>query len=122
MNWVLVAIGSAIGGLLRYALARLLPPGDGWPLATLTANLAGCFAIGVLYAWIAARGANAENVRLFWMTGVLGGFTTYSAFALESSVLGSAGNVALALGYVAVTVVGCIALAFAGRAFGSLWW
>jgi CrcB protein len=123
VTWALVALGSAIGGTLRYALARFISPGSsGWPIATLSANLTGCFAIGLLYAWIAARGVNAENARLFWMTGVLGGFTTYSAFALESSVMGSSGNVALALIYVTVTVIGCIALAFAGRALGSLWW
>ncbi len=123
MTWWLVALGSAVGGVLRYALARFMPMGSGgWPSATLLANGLGCFAIGLLYAWIAARGANAENARLFWMTGVLGGFTTFSAFALETSVLGSAGSVGLALAYVVATVVGCIALAFAGRALGALWW
>jgi CrcB protein len=123
MTWLLVALGSALGGVLRYALARFVPVGgSGWPIATLVANLAGCFAIGLLYAWIATRGANAENARLFWMTGVLGGFTTFSAFALEASVLGGSSSVALAVTYVAATVIGCVALAFAGRALGALWW
>ncbi len=48
----------------------------------------GSFAIGLLYMYVAARGASADNARLFWMTGVLGGFTTYSAFALESALAG----------------------------------
>jgi CrcB protein len=119
----LVALGSALGGVLRYGVARALPFGPGgWPVATLVVNLAGSFAIGLLYPWIAARGVSAENARLFWMTGVLGGFTTYSAFALETSLLSSAGSVGVAIAYTALTVAGCLALAIAGRALGGLWW
>jgi fluoride exporter len=84
---------------------------------TLTVNLIGSFAIGLLYAWISARGGpGAADARLFWMTGVLGGFTTYSAFALESTLLGFS---ATGFAYIAVTVVGCIALAWLGRFIGT---
>ena len=89
----LVGIGGALGSLIRYGAYRLWPmsPG-GWPVPTFTVNLLGSFAIGLLYMYVAGRGGTAENARLFWMTGVLGGFTTYSAFALESALLGFSGG------------------------------
>ena len=116
--WLLVAIGSASGGVLRYALARLLPTTSGqWPVSTLLANLLGCFAIGALAAALATRApADSEGLRLFWMTGVLGGFTTWSAFALESSIFLGGGLALRGMLYVLVTLVGCIGAAFAGRA------
>jgi CrcB protein len=113
MSWLLVAFGGALGSLARHGANRLWPasPG-GWPVPTLTVNLVGSFAIGLLYVYVAARGAAADNARLFWMTGVLGGFTTYSAFALESTLLGFT---ATGAAYVAVTVLGCLAAAWLGR-------
>jgi CrcB protein len=84
---------------------------------TLTVNLLGSFAIGLLYMYIAARGGSPDNARLFWMTGVLGGFTTYSAFALESALLGfSASGVA----YMAATVAGGLLAAFLGMKIGAV--
>ena len=103
---------------MRYGAYRLWPlsPG-GFPVPTFTVNLLGSFAIGLLYMYVAARGASADNARLFWMTGVLGGFTTYSAFALESALLGwSLTSVA----YVAATVIGCLLAAIAGLKMGTL--
>ena len=118
MSWLLVAAGGALGSVLRYGAARLWPasPG-GWPVPTLTVNLLGSFAIGLLYMYVAARGASADNARLFWMTGVTGGFTTYSAFALESSLLGFS---ATGIAYVLATVAGCLLLALLGMKTGSL--
>lgn len=115
-------MGSAIGGMLRYGVARVAPiaPG-GWAIGTLFVNLLGSFLIGLLYPWVAARGVSAENARLFWMTGVLGGFTTYSAFALETSLLGVSGNWTSAAGYTVITVAGCLFAALAGRALGGVW-
>ena len=119
MSWLLVALGGAVGSVARYAAYRMWPsaPG-GWPVPTLTVNLLGSFAIGLLYIWLSGRlGLGNDNARFFWMTGVLGGFTTYSAFALESSLLGfSAQGVA----YVLITVIGCIGLAWLGRLTGAL--
>jgi CrcB protein len=117
-GWILVAMGSAIGGAARYGCLRLWPvvPGQ-WPTATMTVNLAGSFLIGVLSVLVGLRGAAAaEPLRLFWMTGVLGGFTTYSAFALETVLLADSGAWPRALGYLTLTVLGCGAAAFAGRA------
>jgi CrcB protein len=66
--------------------------------------------------YVAARGASADNARLFWMTGVLGGFTTYSAFALETVLLGFTWTGAA---YVAATLVGCAASALLGVKIGA---
>ena len=118
MTWILVGLGGALGSVARYGAYRLWPvPAGGWPVATLVVNLAGSFAIGLLYMYVAARGASADNARLFWMTGVLGGFTTYSAFALETTLLGFSLTGAA---YVAATVVGCLVAAIVGMKTGTL--
>ena len=117
MTWLLVAIGGALGSVTRYGAYRLWPmaPG-GWPVPTFVVNLLGSFAIGLLYMYVAARGGSADNARLFWMTGVLGGFTTYSAFALESALLGFSMT---GVTYIAATVVGCLLAAVAGLKTGA---
>jgi len=118
MTWLLVALGGAVGSVARYGAYRLWPvAGGGWPVATLTVNVLGSFAIGLLYMYVAARGGSADNARLFWMTGVLGGFTTYSAFALETALLGFS---LTAVAYVAATVIGCLLAAILGIKIGTL--
>ncbi|MEO8017348.1 MAG: CrcB family protein [Pseudomonadota bacterium] len=118
MNWLWVGLGGALGSVARYGAYRLWPasPG-GWPVPTFTVNLLGSFAIGLLYMYVAARGASADNARLFWMTGVLGGFTTYSAFALEGALLGFS---MIGVLYVAATVFACLLAAVAGMKMGTL--
>lgn len=113
MNWLWVAIGGALGSMARYGVGRVWPttPG-GFPVPTVTVNLLGSFAIGLIYIWIITRAGGADTARLFWMTGVLGGFTTYSAFALESTLLGFSATGVL---YLLVTIVGCFGAAWAGR-------
>src|SRR5436190_1503170 len=115
MNWLLVGAGGALGSMARYGAYRMWPAG-GWPVPTFVVNLLGSFAIGLLYMYVAARGGSADNARLFWMTGVLGGFTTYSAFALESALLGFSMT---GVTYVAATVVGCLLAAAAGLKMGT---
>jgi fluoride exporter len=118
MSWLLVAFGGALGSVARYGAGRLWPatPG-GWPVPTLTVNVLGSFAIGLIYMYVAARGVSADNARLFWMTGVLGGFTTYSAFALESVSLGFS---AIGIAYVLATLVGCLLAALLGMKIGTV--
>ena len=120
--WVWVALGSAAGGVARFAVARLWPwmPGA-WPVATMVVNVVGSFLIGLLSVILTSRAAHPASVeaaRVFWMTGVLGGFTTYSAFALETVALGSEGEWSRAVLYVMITVVVCLFAAVAGRALG----
>ncbi len=118
MSWLLVAFGGALGSVLRHGAYRLWPasPG-GWPVPTLTVNVLGSFAIGLIYMYVAGRGASADNARLFWMTGVLGGFTTYSAFALETALLGFS---LTGVAYVVTTVIGCLAAAMLGLKAAAL--
>lgn len=75
-----VAVGGALGSLLRYGFQKAL--NLSFPTGTLTANLLGCFVAGCLWAW-AAKGLNAQ-AYLFLMTGFCGGFTTLSAFSVDS--------------------------------------
>jgi CrcB protein len=115
--WLAVALGSALGGVARHGVARLWPMVPGaWPVATMSVNIVGSFAIGLLAAFMARD--SGETARLFWMTGVLGGFTTYSAFALETVTLASAGAAGRAALYVAATVALCLVAAVAGRTLG----
>ena len=107
MIWTLaqVALGGALGSLARFAVqagsVRLLGPGV--PVGTLTVNVLGCFVIGLLFVWLTERGLMRAAPLL--MSGLLGGFTTFSAFSLDALVLWERGQVALAAGYVAASVV-----------------
>ena len=92
---LLIFLGGGLGAVLRH-LAGLLAPG---PLATMAINVAGSFLIGLLVAM------PAGNMRLFLAVGMLGGFTTFSAFSLEALELWQRGQTALALAYVLGSVI-----------------
>ena len=109
---LLVFVGGGLGSLLRY-LAGLAVGGT---LATLTVNVAGCFAIGLIAAAVPPV---AGNVRLFFLTGILGGFTTMSAFSLDALGLWQRGQPAPALAYVAASLLGSLAAVTAGAAIGT---
>ena len=85
-TWVMVMMGGALGTGARYGLSLVLqPPGtSGFPLGTLTVNLVGCLLIGVLAALMPDSSQFSTSTRLGLMVGVLGGFTTFSSFGLES--------------------------------------
>jgi fluoride exporter len=107
VTYLLAALGGALGSLARWSVVVALPRSSGgWPWATLAVNLLGCLLIGVLLAVLAARRPDDDRLRTFLGAGVLGGFTTYSAFAVEVADLLRAGVPVLAAGYVAVSVVG----------------
>ncbi|MEO0822241.1 MAG: fluoride efflux transporter CrcB [Pseudomonadota bacterium] len=95
-----VALGGAIGAAGRFAVGVLLtrPPG-GFPLATFTVNVVGSFAIGVLAVVLMERAGAFARWAPFLITGVLGGFTTFSAFALDSLFLIERGRIGTALAY-----------------------
>ena len=116
MNWLLVAGGGAIGSALRYGLALFVQRslGASWPFGTLAANVIGSFIIGCAYELLVAREVFSEEVRLFTMIGLLGGFTTFSAFSLETLLMFQEGDWLLAALYVVLSVVGCLLAVWAG--------
>lgn len=107
MGFVWVALGGALGSSARYGVnisaARLI--GDEFPWATLIVNVVGCFAMGVITALLQTKMPNDENTRLFLTTGVLGGFTTFSAFSLDFFNLLQRGQTPSAMGYLVASVV-----------------
>lgn len=116
-SFVLVALGGAIGSMLRYAASLLV--GRVWtgpfPLATLLVNVAGSLAMGLLIGLLArfAPAWHAE-ARLFAAVGVLGGFTTFSAFSLDAVGLLERGQFGPALVYVALSVALCLLALYLG--------
>ncbi|MCW2363338.1 MULTISPECIES: fluoride efflux transporter CrcB [Sphingobium] len=117
LNTVLVMIGGAIGAALRYQLGRasLRIMGPGYPWGTLAANVLGGLAMGLVAGWLAARyqGQQGEQIRLLVAVGLLGGFTTFSAFSLETMLMIERGEALNALGYVLLSVaasIGALAL------------
>lgn len=112
-NIFLVMGGGAVGAALRYQLGRFagqMAPGAAWPWGTFAANLIGGFVMGLLAGWL-ARGStvSGEPMRLLLGVGVLGGFTTFSAFSLETVLMIERGQIGLALGYALFSLVGAIA-------------
>jgi len=111
-NIFLVMGGGAVGAALRYQLGRFagqIAPGTAWPWGTFAANLIGGFAMGLLAGWLARGSATSgEPIRLLLGVGVLGGFTTFSAFSLETMLMIERGDILLASGYALASVIGAI--------------
>ena len=115
-----IALGSALGGVLRYLggavvhlwLARTFPWG------TLGVNVVGSTAIGIVWVLLAARGESGELARAFFIVGLLGGFTTFSSFSMETMLLLEQHGYARATGYVLASVCLCLAGAWTGIGVG----
>jgi len=117
-NILLVMSGGAVGALARYQLGRLaghMLPGASWPWGTFAANVLGGFAMGLLAGWLARfNTSSGEAVRLLLAVGVLGGFTTFSSFSLETVLMIERGQMAMALSYSLFSVVAAIAALIGG--------
>lgn len=126
-RFLIVAAGGALGAVARYGVGTLAGRlgASHWPWGTLTVNIVGGLLMGALTGWLAFRGGqHAESIRLFAAVGILGGFTTFSAFSLETALMIEKRQLALAGGYVAASVVLSILALFVGlmvarRAFGA---
>lgn len=121
-----MASGGAVGSAVRYAVSgfaqRLFASGGGavaaFPVGTLVVNVTGSLLIGVMAGLAESRAVFGADARLLLVTGVLGGYTTFSAFSLETLLLLRAGQTATALGSVGLQVLLGVAAAFAGFAAG----
>jgi CrcB protein len=122
VQWLLVFLGGGIGAVLRYELGGWVQghAGAAFPWGTFAVNALGCFAIGLLATAIDERHFGGLPVRTFLLPGLLGGFTTFSSFGLETWRLLEAGMLAAALGNAAASVLVCVAGVAAGVALGRL--
>ena len=124
MVYAWVAIGGALGSVARYAvsLGTVRWLGVGFPWGTLLVNVAGSFAIGLLAALVAADGRPllGADARAFLLVGVLGGFTTFSSFSLETLELVRGGALGAAALNVALSIVLCLTGAWLGFASAGL--
>ena len=115
---MLAVVGGALGSGARYLVnagaARWL--GVAFPWATLIVNIAGSFAMGLLVEYVILRHNGSPELRTFLATGILGGFTTFSAFSLDVATLADRGDLALAALYVFASVAVSIAALYAGIA------
>lgn len=116
----LVFLGSGIGGVLRYTLsiaiqARIGTGPSAFPLGTLTVNLLGGLVMGMMMAWFSAHLSVRDEVRLAVMVGLLGGFTTFSAFSKESLLLLQHGRMASCAIYITLSVIVSILAVWGGN-------
>jgi CrcB protein len=113
---LLVAIGGGVGAMLRYLVGRwsLVQFGPGLPFGTWLVNLSGALAMGLLAGWLARIDESGEHLRLLLGVGVLGGFTTFSAFSLEVVNMLIRGDLGLAAAYAVSSVAGSVLALFAG--------
>ena len=118
MLYLIVFLGAGIGGALRHGvnLAAARQFGFGFPFGTLIVNVAGSFLMGLLAGYFAFRPGLSQHLRLFLATGVLGGFTTFSAFSLDTALLVERHAYGLAAGYAVGSVAASVSALFFGLA------
>jgi fluoride exporter len=118
MQYALVFIGGGLGATMRHLInvtcIRCMPPGFPW--GTFLINITGSTVMGLIAGYLALKGQASQPWRLFLMTGILGGYTTFSAFSLDTALLYERGEVGLAAAYVAGSVALSVAGLFAGLA------
>jgi CrcB protein len=118
LNYFLVFIGGGLGSSLRHTINVVCTRcfGTAFPYHTFIINITGSAVMGLIAGYLAFKGEGSQPWRLFLMTGILGGYTTFSAFSLDAGLLYERGEIGLALLYVVGSVVLSIAGLFAGLA------
>jgi CrcB protein len=111
-----IALGGAFGAVARYFIARWsgMMLGEGFPWGTLTVNVVGCFAMGMLVELMSLAWSPSTEMRAFLTVGILGALTTFSTFSLDIAVLHGRGETLLAACYLLISVVASIVAIFAG--------
>lgn len=122
MTWLWIALGGAVGTLMRYGLHRgaVAVGGPDWPWGTFFANVLGSLGLGILFVLGEGRTLFGADVRLVLGTGLMGGFTTYSTFNLETLRYAQAGQWGKVLLYVLTTLLVCAAAGAGGIALARL--
>lgn len=115
-----VAIGGAMGACMRYGIVRIITVPTTFPIAILLTNLLGCLLIGLIAGWVALRPIS-DNAQMFITMGLLGGFTTFSNFAMETITLIDRGDLIMACAYITLSVIGGLLLFFMAR-YGVITW
>lgn len=117
-GFLVVFLGAGLGGMARHAvnLAALRIGLTAFPFGTLLVNVVGCLVMGLLAGWFGLRGGAAQDMRLFLTTGILGGFTTFSAFSLDAALLWERGEAGMAALYVVASVLLSLVAVLAGLA------
>ncbi len=120
-QFFVVMAGGSLGAVGRFVLGGWMTRsvGTGFPWGTLVANFIGAFLAGFLLVWLEGRGPSALLWRAFLMVGVLGGLTTFSALMVESLIFSRVGRSDLLLGYLALSVLGGLALVWLGARVGQ---
>ena len=116
MQWLAIALGGALGSVARFAAVGYLTPllNFRFPFGTFVVNVLGAFLIGIAYVLLVEKTVLPNEWRLFFITGVLGGFTTFSAFSLEMLQLWQGGHVLNAFAYALGSVAICLLMVFLG--------
>ena len=130
MLYLIVFLGAGIGGMLRHGINTLglRLAGPDFPYATMTINILGSLAMGLIAGYFTFRGGEglfgsmSQHWRLFLTTGILGGFTTFSAFSLDFAMLWERGAMGGAAAYLLVSVVGSLIAVFAALAVARAVW
>jgi CrcB protein len=114
--FLLIFVGGGIGSMLRHAVNQTTAAvlGVNFPYGTLLVNIIGSFNVGLLAGWFALRGGSSQSLRLFLTTGIVGGFTTFSAFTLDTALLWERGQ----LGVAALYALGTIAAGLVSLCMG----
>ena len=110
MSYLAIFMGGGLGSVSRFLISSLISKNtaESFPFGTLIVNLIGAFLIGLLVEFLALRYSVSENLRYFLITGFLGGFTTFSAFSLESALMWMRAEYLLLIIYILASVVGTI--------------
>ncbi len=119
MQWLMISIGGALGSMARFAAVGWLTPmlKYRFPIGTFIVNVVGSFLIGVAYVLLVEKAVLPAEWRLFFITGILGGFTTFSAFSLEMLQMWQEGHVLISIAYATSSVVLGLLMAYVGMHF-----